>query len=252
MQKNRIKEKMFTGHPAFGVSLMFPAPQVVEMLGRLGFDWILIDCEHGIFSPESIQHMVLAAEVIGLTPIVRPASNSAEAIAQVLDCGALGVQVPHINTVEEARRVVEAVKFYPEGQRGLAASTRPSGYGFDGSMSEYVLSANRETLVCIQLEEPVALDNIQQLVQVAGIDVLFVGPSDLSQSLGVPGQTDAPQVVDAMQQAFKVVVEVGKLAGSAGNAQATSRYLHADVRYLYTHLTTLLAQGSQEFFRGVQ
>lgn len=250
--KNRMKEKLLSGRPAFGVSVMFPSPQVVEMVGRLGFDWVLIDCEHGSTSPESVELMVMAAELAGLTPIARPWTNSPEAILRLMDRGVMGVQIPHVNTAADARRAVESVKFHPLGNRGLAAGTRPANYGFGVSPADYVVEANRETLVCVQLEEAEALHNLGEILQVEGVDVLFVGPSDLSQSMGHPGRSDVPEVREAMNQAFAAIVAAGKVPGSAGNTQAIRGYLQKGVRYLYTHLTTLLATGSKEFLETVR
>jgi 4-hydroxy-2-oxoheptanedioate aldolase len=252
MLKNRLKQKLLAGQPAFGVSVMFPSPQLVEMVGRLGFDWVLLDCEHGSLSPESVELMAMAAELTGLTPIARPWTNSPEAILRVMDRGAMGVQVPHVNTANDAKQAVEAVKFHPVGTRGLAAGTRPAQYGFAGSAADYVQEANRETLVCVQLEEAEALGNLSEILRVDGVDVLFVGPSDLSQSLGYPGRSDVPEVREAMDRAFAAIVAAGKVAGSTGNVQAIRDYQRKGVRYLYTHLTRLLASASQEFLAAVR
>lgn len=248
MQKNLMKAKLLAGKPVFGVTMMFPAPQIVEMLGSLGFDWILIDCEHGTFSLESVEMMAMAAEASGLTPLARPLLNSPEAILQVMERGVMGVQVPHVNTVLEAKQAVEAVKYFPLGQRGLAAGTRPATYGLQLSMADYISQANRETLVCIQLEEKQALENLDALLQVEGVDVLFLGPSDLSQSLGVPGQVQDPIVREAMASAFHRIGLAGKIAGSAGAPEAIHSYRQQGAQYLYTHLPTLLARASAAFF----
>jgi 4-hydroxy-2-oxoheptanedioate aldolase len=250
--KNRLKEKLLSGQPAFGVSVMFPSPQVVEMVGKLGFDWVLIDCEHGSTSPESIEMMALAAEANGVTPIARPWKNDTEAILRIMDRGVMGVQVPHVNIAEDARRAVESVKYYPMGTRGLAVGTRSANYGYGISQAEFVEDANRETLVCVQLEEEEALRNIDEILQVEGVDVFFVGPSDLSQSMGYPGRSDAPEVRKAMDDAFAKIVAAGKAPGSAGSAQATKNYLSNCVLYLYTHLTTLLSSASADFLRSVR
>src|SRR5690349_13382929 len=142
-----MKVKLAAGEPAFGVSMMFPSPQLVEMLGAFGFDWVLLDCEHGSLTPESVELMAIAARASGMTPIARPATRSAEHIAQVLDRGVLGVQVPHVVTADDARSVVQAVKYHPLGRRGLAAGTRSANYDAHGSMSEYVRRANEATLI---------------------------------------------------------------------------------------------------------
>ncbi len=241
-----------SGRPAFGVSLMFPSPQVVDMIGKLGFDWILIDCEHGSISWESVELLAMAAEASEITPIARPRSNDPEEITAILDRGVMGVQIPHVNTAEEARRAVTAVKYAPLGKRGLAAGTRSADYGFGLSMADYVVAANRETLVCVQLEDEEALRNADAILQVDGVDVFFIGPSDLSQSLGYPGQPKAAKVREAMEKGFGRIAAAGKAAGSAGDAEATRFYLNHQVRYLYTHLTTLLSMGSREFLEAAK
>ena len=251
MTKNRMKQKLLAGLPAFGVSVMFPSPHVVDMLGRLGFDWALIDCEHGSISVESVELMVLAAEAAGITPIARPSVNSFEAIGQLMDRGVMGVQVPHVNTAEDARRAVAAVKYHPLGDRGLAAGVRSAAYGFDRTMAEYAEEANRETLVCVQLEEGEAVKNVDEILTVDEVDVFFVGPSDLSQSLGFPGRPNTPEVRQAMERVFSTVRAAGRISGSAANAAATRQYLDQGVTYLYTHLTTLLSSGSKAFLDEV-
>ena len=244
-----MKAKLIANEPVFGVSVMIPSPQIVEMIGRLGFDWVLSDCEHGAISRETVELMVLAAEACGVTPIARPASNAPEAILQVLESGALGVQVPHVGTAAEARRVVDAVKYHPAGSRSLAVGTRSAGYGFNVSMAAYVEQANAETLVCIQLEDEDSLRNLDEILRVPGVDVFFVGPSDLAQSMGYPGRPDAPQVRQAMEAAFARTVAAGRIPGSTGRTESWPGDLQRGVRYFYTHLTTLLAGASREYLR---
>jgi 4-hydroxy-2-oxoheptanedioate aldolase len=169
-----------------------------------------------------------------------------------MDRGAMGVQVPHVNSAEDARRAVEAVKYHPQGIRGLAAGSRPANYGFGISMSDYVSEANKETLVCVQLEEAEAIQNVDEILQVEGVDVFFVGPSDLSQSLGYPGRSDVPEVREVINSTFAKIASAGKVSGSAGNAGATKDYIDRGVQYLYTHLTTLLSSASGDFLARVR
>jgi 2-keto-3-deoxy-L-rhamnonate aldolase RhmA len=129
MKPNRMKEKMARGEPALGCSVMFPSPQLVEMLGYAGFDWVLIDCEHGSIGLADVELMAIAADAVDITAIARPRTNAVSDIAAVMDRGVMGVQVPHVNTGEEARRTVAAVKFGPGAQRGLAVGTRPDRWG---------------------------------------------------------------------------------------------------------------------------
>jgi 4-hydroxy-2-oxoheptanedioate aldolase len=248
MRTNKMKEKLRAGQPALGVSMMIPSPQIVEMVGRLGFDWVLIDCEHGTISIETVELMVMAAEASGLTPIVRPWTNSAHAILRVMDRGAMGVQVPHVNTAADAQRAVEAVKYHPLGRRGIAAGTRPAQYGLGVTPGEYVEWVNRETLVCVQLEEVEALHNIDEILQVEGVDVFFLGPSDLSQSMGYPGQAGVPAVQRAIDDAFAAIVAAGKVPGSAGGVERIADCLDKGGLYAYTHVPKLLASASEAVF----
>ena len=113
MRVNTLKQKLYAGEPAFGVMCTFPSPQVVEMLGSLGFDWILLDNEHGSITVENAESCIAVAELTGMAPIVRPVANSPEIISPFMDRGAWGVQVPHVSTADEARAVVDAVKYAP-------------------------------------------------------------------------------------------------------------------------------------------
>ncbi|MCH7642604.1 MAG: 2-dehydro-3-deoxyglucarate aldolase, partial [Chloroflexi bacterium] len=187
MLKNHMKAKIKAGEPVFGISIMFPSPHLVEIIGLLGFDWVLIDCEHGSMTVESVEILALAAERHGMAAIVRPEVNRPDLIARYLDRGCMGVQIPHVITRADAEAAVRAVKFAPEGMRGLARGTRAGDYGFLGDGPDMVKALNDETLVCIQIEDREALDNLDEILEADGVDVFFVGPSDLSQSLGHPG-----------------------------------------------------------------
>jgi 2-keto-3-deoxy-L-rhamnonate aldolase RhmA len=252
MQTNRMKAKLAAGEPAFGLSVMIPSPQIVESAAGMGFDWVLIDCEHGTVGLESMELMVMAAEASGVTPIVRPRTNAAEDILQAMDRGAQGVQVPHVNTAAQARAAVEAVKFHPQGRRSLAAGTRAAGYGFRGSSGEFVAEANRQTLVCVQIEDEEALPNLDDMLRVSGVDVFFIGPSDLSQSMGHPGNPKAPVVAQAIEAALAKIVAAGKTPGMPAAAAAVEGALASGVRYVYTHLPVILASGSSTYFRSAR
>ena len=246
--KNLMKEKIARGEPAFGVSLMFPSPQLVEMMGHAGFDWVLLDCEHGSMGLGDLELMAMAADAVGITPIARPRSNAAADIQAAMDRGVMGVQVPHFNTVEDAKAVVAAVKYHPIGKRGLSAGTRPSNYGYGLSQSEYVEEANRETLICVQFEDIEAIRNADEILKVDNIDVFFIGPSDLSQSMGFPGQYDEPSVAQAIDSTFEKILKAGHVAGTPGNEDKIKSVLDRGVLYTYTHATKLLGSGTDAFF----
>ena len=242
-----MKQKLRAGEPVFGVSVMIPSPQIVEMIGAAGFDWVLLDCEHGTLTLESVELMVMAAEACGITAIARPMTRSAEHILQVLDRGAMGVQVPHVNTAAEAREVIAAVKYHPAGRRGLAAGTRAANYDAHGTLADYVNAANEATLIAIQLEDQAAMDHIDELLQVDGIDVFFIGPSDLSQSMGHPGNPKAPAVARAIETGFRKMVAAGRTPGTPATAENVRELLDQGARYVYTHLPRLLAGSAKTY-----
>ena len=250
MRVNRMKAKLAAGEAAYGCSVMIPSPQMVEMIAHAGFDWVLIDMEHGTIGLESAELMIMAAEASGTTPIVRPPSNSSADITAAMDRGAAGVQVPHVNSVEDARRAVAAVKFGPGDRRGLAAGTRPDRYGLAEPMPDFVERSNAESLVCVQLEHASAVENIDSLLGVADVDVFFIGPSDLSQSMGYPGDPSAPPVKKAIDRCLEKIVSAGRTAGMPAARDKVESVRSRGVRYIYTHLPKLLDAGCREYLRA--
>lgn len=252
MKPNRMKEKLRAGQPALGCSIMIPSPQMVEMLAHAGFDWVLIDLEHGTIGLESAELMIMAAEAAGITPIARPRTNAAQDISAVMDRGAAGVQVPHVNTAEDARRAVAAVKFGPGDNRGLAAGTRPDRYGLGEAMPDFVARSNAESLVCVQLEHEAAIRNVSEILTVEGVDVFFIGPSDLSQSMGHPGNPKAPPVAAAIEATLKAIVAAGKTPGMPATADALPGAIASGVRYIYTHLPRVLGAGAAAYLKAAR
>ena len=252
MKKNRMKEKLRAGEPVYGVSVMIPSPQIVEMVGAAGFDWVLLDCEHGALTLESVELMAMAAEACGITAIARPATRNPEHILQVLDRGVMGVQVPHVNTAEDARKVIAAVKYHPQGSRGLAAGTRAAVYDSHGTLADYVKAANDATLIAIQLEERSAIENIDELLRVDDIDVYFIGPSDLSQAMGHPGNPRAPAVAEAINSSFRKMVAAGRTPGTPATAENVREVQDKGVRYIYTHLPRLLSMSAKAYLKAAR
>ena len=247
MKRNLMKEKLRAGEPVFGVSVMIPSPQIVEMIAAAGFDWVLLDCEHGTLSLESVELMAMAAEASGITALARPVSRSAEHILQVLDRGVMGVQVPHVNTAADARAVIDAVKFHPLGKRSLAAGTRAAVYDATGTLAEFVKAANEATLIAVQLEDREAIENIDELLAVDGIDVFFIGPSDLSQSMGFPGNPKAPPVAEAIDSSFRKMLAARRTPGTPATADNVRDVIDKGVRYIYTHLPRLLSSSAKTY-----
>lgn len=173
-------------------------PGMIECMGYAGFDFIILDLEHGPNSVETLQNLIRAAQVSDIFPIVRVKEDSESIIGEVLDIGAAGIQVPQITNKKDAERVVKAAKFAPEGMRGVCRFVRAAKYS---SMDryEYFRMAN-EALVLIQLEGEDAINNLDEILEVKGIDIVFIGPYDLSQSLGIPGKINHPAVYEAMER----------------------------------------------------
>lgn len=199
MRKNVTKEKLINGEVVIGTFVTFPSATIVEICGHAGFDFVILDAEHGPLTPGSCEDLVRAADVTGMTPIVRVTRNHPKDILRYLDIGALGVQIPMVRTAEDARRAVEAVKYYPLGQRG-AGGARASAWGMRGGFGQYMIDSNRETMVIIQIETQEAVENISSILSVEGVDAILIGRLDLSQSLGVPGKTDDPLVTETVDR----------------------------------------------------
>ena len=249
MKENRMKSMLQAGEPALGCSIMVPSPQMVEMVAHAGFDWVLIDLEHGTIGPESAELMIMAADASGITPIARPPSNRMADISSVMDRGAMGVQVPHVNSAEDARAAVSAVKFGPGENRGLAAGTRPDSYGLSRSMSEFVETSNKQTLVCVQLEHAAAIENVDDILGVDGVDVFFIGPSDLSQSMGYPGNPNAEPVKTAIERTLQKIVDADKISGMPASAENLENVLASGTQYIYTHLPKIVDIGASAFLK---
>ncbi|MFN2459789.1 MAG: HpcH/HpaI aldolase/citrate lyase family protein [Candidatus Velthaea sp.] len=242
-----LKDRLAAGRPILGLSVMFSAAPIVEMAGALGFDWVLLDCEHGALSVDGLEPLIAAADAAGVAAIVRRPDNRAETILRALDRGAAGLQLPGVMNAAEARDIVRAAKYFPDGERGIAVGTRSGGYGFRESAADTMERANRETLICVQIEHADALPHIEEIAAVDGVDVVFVGAMDLSQSLGFPAQTDAPAVKAAVDDALLRIVRTGKWAGTSGRPDAAAGSLALGVRYHYTHVTTLLGAAAAPY-----
>ena len=192
----------------------------------------------------------MAAEAAGITPIARPAQNTPMHILQLMDRGVMGVQVPHVNTAEDARRAVASVKFGPGAMRGLAAGTRPDAWGLGARMPDFTRAANAQSLVCVQLEHETAIRNVEEILAVEDVDVFFIGPSDLSQSMGFPGSPKAPAVAKAIDDTLAKIVAAGRAPGMPATAETLPEVIGKGCRYVYTHLPRLIGAGTSAFLKA--
>ncbi|WP_323751840.1 HpcH/HpaI aldolase family protein [Marinobacter sp.] len=197
----------------------------VEAAGLGGMDFIILDQEHGPSGLETLQHHVRAAKLGGIASIVRVSGVDAHAIGSALDSGADGVQVPNINSAEQARQAVEGARFHPMGKRGVCRFVRAAGYGTTAK-DAYFSDANEKTLV-LQVEGIEGVRNMDAILDVEGFDVLFVGPYDLSQSVGLPGQVDAPEVLALIEEIAAKASAKGVLLGAFSDQVPRSKDLMA-------------------------
>lgn len=243
MRHNLAKKKLATGKPISVIAPGYSSAGLVELLGRMGFDGIFIDCEHGPAGWEEVENMVRAAELTDATPIVRVQSNDPSTITRALDRGAGGVQVPHINTRAQAEAAVRAAKFAPLGHRGYAG-----GRFALGVKGNFTTHANEETMVIAMLEEVEALKNLDDILKVEHIDAFFIAPGDLSQSMGYPGHLDHPDVQAAVHDAVRRTRDAGRAPGVlTTNAASARRYLDLGALLIYVSLASLLQPGARDF-----
>jgi 4-hydroxy-2-oxoheptanedioate aldolase len=207
VRTNRMKQRLRAGEPVFGGLLRTPEPTLVEVLGYAGYDYVVLDAEHGAHSFETLDALILTAYANDITPIVRVNENRPGLIMRVLDIGAQGVLVPHIKTPDDARRAVAAALYPPEGARGIGPN-RGSQFGAIPG-DEYFKAINEEVAVLLMVEEAEAVESIDAITDIDGITALSIGLSDLSGSLGVPGQANHPSVNAAVDQVMGVAARKG-------------------------------------------
>jgi 4-hydroxy-2-oxoheptanedioate aldolase len=200
--KNLLKEKMKQNKKTVGTFFSIGSSEAVEALGIAGMDYVILDKEHGPYGVETVQQYIRAAERRNITPLVRVKDFSRPSILKVLDVGAQGIIVPMIRTRQEVEKVIEYAKYYPMGRRGVAL-TRASNYGDIESLEEYFRDANQNTLVLPQCETRECVENLDAILDVEGVDGIFIGPYDLSQSYNKPGKTSDPEIQDIIDMVLE-------------------------------------------------
>lgn len=208
---NPFKAGLETGRTQFGLWLGIPDPSVAEMLAAAGFDWLVVDHEHGPFELRDVMAHLQAMAPYDVAPIVRPVAGDAALLKKLCDVGAQSFIVPMIDTAEQAREVVAAVKYPPQGRRGLGTSMARAARW--NTLPGYLTKANEEMCVIVQAETVTAIENLEAIAGTEGVDGVFIGPSDLSASMGHVGDVAHPEVVHAVGEALKTIRAAGKHAG---------------------------------------
>ena len=216
------------------------APELIEIAGLAGFDFAIIDREHAAFSGETVGNLIRAAARADIAPIVRVRENSPGPILEALDLGAVGLHIPQIANAEDARRAVAAAKFPPEGERGFNPFVQAAAYGAE-PIDEFRARSNDDTLLVLHIEARDSVDRIDEILAVPGIDVAFLGPYDLSQTLGIPGQVTHPRVRDAMQAVVEAARKRNLAVGSFANSREHAElWIAAGVSYLSYSLDSVI------------
>lgn len=251
MRKNTTKATLAAGGTVAGAIIPFLAPPLVEIAALTGFDFALIDMEHGGMTLETAEHLARVADAAGITPLARIPYNAQHETLRALDIGIQGVMVPQVATVEAARAAASAAKYPPAGTRGLSGG-RPADYGLTASMPDYVEHANRETMVMALVEHIDAVGRIDEILDVDGIDVFFIGAGDLAASMGLPGRNDHPDVQAAVTTILERGLARGRTVGlNAPSAEAARSWRERGVRFFCLSPFHHLAAAWQQYTAAV-
>jgi 4-hydroxy-2-oxoheptanedioate aldolase len=237
---NKVKGKIKNGEQVLGAFVGIYSPAVVEMLAFAGFEFIVIDDEHGTFSHSELENMIRTADSVNLIPIVRVSYDSSS-IQKALDRGAKGIHVPMVNKKEDALSVVKRAKYPPIGERGAAYSIRAARFGKDTG-KEYIDAANRDIFIAVHIETREAAQNFEEIMGVDGIDLAFLGPTDLSVSMGYPTEgASHPEVQQTLSQLYERGRKLGVPIGTiAGNAEAALKAFNQGADYVGVVATAVM------------
>lgn len=253
MSKSKVLANLRRDEPSLGVALHINSPDVFEMTSQLGFDAIWLDMEHHATSLESAVNLIRAARIGGADVVVRPGKGEYMRMGRMLEAGAKGIMYPRCSSAEEAREVVQWAKFAPIGRRGCDASGPDANFMLT-PLDTYLEEANKETFLIIQIEDPQALDHVDEIAAVDGVDMLMLGPGDFSILSGIPGQFDHPQLLSAHDKVIAAAERSGKRwAATCGSISQAKEYVErgaslvfhgCDVVFLKQCLTKVVAEWS--------
>ncbi len=243
-----LKTKLKNGGLVIGTMISeIRNPNLAYMLAQCGFDFFIIDNEHGAYSPETISNMIAAAGGAGISIVVRIPEIRREAIMKPLDSGATGLLVPMVNTADQAQAIMTYAKYPPMGNRGVALSRAHSSYGRPNA-AEYLDQANQATFIAVQAESPQAIENLASIAAVPGVDAIFVGPADLSVSMGIPGQITHPREVEAIAKVVDVCQQHNVIPGiHMSKLETLKDWIRKGMRFVtFSSDVDLLARAAEE------
>src|ERR1044071_9096908 len=244
IQLNKTKAKLKAGQPAFGVISTSDDPQLAELFGIAGFDYYMLDAEHGLIDPVQVVNVIRACESTGMTPMVRIGPKDPKLVLQYLDAGMLGIMMPGLETVKEVKMLVESIKYAPLGKRGLGFS-RASGHM---PSPEYIDFSNEQTMVIIQFEDEKLLGIFPDLCAVQGLDACLIGPRDLSNNMGFPDGPNHPEVQTVIDEAIRIMNKAGLIAGiTAGTHADAEAQIQRGATMILAAAQSLVLAGSKSF-----
>ncbi|MDF2499593.1 MAG: HpcH/HpaI aldolase [Anaerosporomusa subterranea] len=212
--RNDLKARLKQGDSVLGTMItVFDNPEIVKILKVCGFDFFVIDCEHGGFDYSAVANMLALSREAGIPGIIRIPEVKREVVLKYMEMGAGGLLLPNTDTAEQAKLLVEYAKYYPLGNRGVSLLRPHTGFEKVDSAVQYMQALNAETVLMTQIESPAGVKNVEAILDVDGIDAVFIGPNDLSQSMGIMGQTDHPDFIAAVEHVIAAAREKGKYSG---------------------------------------
>ena len=245
MRENRVKRQLQAGQTAIAVSGHHNA-DMIDFLGQFGFDGVWLEGEHGPVDWDAIGDMSRACDLWGMASVTRVNNNDPGTIMRALDRGTMGIVVPHVNTREAAEQAMKSAKYAPVGYRGMFGGRQSFG------VPDYFRHANDQTLIVVLIEEIEAVDNLAEILAVDDIDVFFVAPADLAQTMGHIGNHTHPDVQVTIDKALAQIVAAGKTAGTLATDDNVERYRDAGVRFFLTGWTNWVSQGAKAFLKKVR
>ena len=252
MRPNTLKRKLAEGRRVCGVLVDVNSEDLVELFGNLGFDFAVLDAQHGGVDPERARGLLRAADLTGLTGIVRVPRNDPSEILRYLDAGAGGIIVPNVVAGDDVAAAVSAMKYPPAGRRGAAGRSRAAGYGLTQTAAEYFAAANDEVTFWPLVEDPEALEQLPAICGAPGVDAVLAGPGDLSLAMGVPGGFRDPRVLAAVERIRLAAASAGRPAITLAIDAEGGRALYAQgFQGLIVAPTPLLAAACRDLLAGI-
>lgn len=248
IQENRTRSKLRAGHPAYGVISTSDDPQLAELFGLAGFDYYMLDAEHGLLDPVQAVNVIRACERVNMTPMVRVGPKDPKLVLQYLDAGMMGVMMPGLETMEEVRMLVEAVKYPPLGRRGMGL-TRASGYVAVGDEAvDFIRFSNEQIMVIPQFEDAALIDRFEAMISQSGVDAVIVGPRDLSLNMGFPDGPNHPEVQEMIDRVVGICKKVGVSAGiTAGSRTDAAKQVSRGMTMILAIAQVVVTAGSRAF-----